>query len=198
MLHRLVSTALRENRDVLTAIATIQEFRAQLGIARGQLLPQLYGNARGGTNKVVFAGGSPVSFDIYSVTANLSWELDFWGRLRRGTEAARADLLSREEGERAVVLSLISDVAGAYLQLRELDLDLEISQRALASRTATLRLARRRYEQGLISELDVQRSLYTADLAAAQAERQELAAAVQLYRALGGGWAVGSAGGARR
>jgi len=155
VLQRLVVTAVRENRDVRTAVASIDEFRAQYGIARGALLPLVTGNAQAGTNKIVFAGGAPVSFDVWKATADLSWELDFWGRLRRGTEAARADFLAREESERAVVLSLVSDVATAYLELRELDQDLAIARRTMESRQETLRLARRRFQQGLISELDV-------------------------------------------
>src|SRR6185503_5420251 len=113
-------------------------------------------NAVGGTEQGVF-GSLPVAtkFDVLSATANLQWELDFWGRIRRATEAAKSDMLSREENQRAVILTLVSDVATAYLELRELDVDLEISKRTLASNEETLRLARRRFEQGLISELDV-------------------------------------------
>ena len=155
VLQRLVRTAVQDNRDVRAAIATIDEFRAQYGIQRAALFPFVTANASGGTNKVVFAGNAPVAYDVWSATANVSWELDFWGKLRRSTEAARADLIATEESRRAVVLSLVSDVAQAYLELRELDLDLDISRRTLASRRETLRLAQRRFQQGLISELDV-------------------------------------------
>lgn len=163
VLQRLEVTALEENRDVRTAVASIDEFRAQYGIAKGALLPQLYGTGQAGTQRIVFAGGPPVSFDVWQLSANLSWELDFWGRLRRTSEAARADLLATEESQRAVVLSLVSDVATAYLELRELDLDLEIAKRTLQSRQETLRLAQQRYAQGLISELDVRQ--FEADVA---------------------------------
>lgn len=155
VLQRLVRTAVQENRDVRTAIASINEFRAEYGIQRAALFPLVTGNASAAKNKIVFAGGPPVAYDAWTATANVSWELDFWGKLRRSTEAARADLLSSEESRRSVVLTLVSDVAQAYLELRELDLDLEISRRTLASRRQTLQLAQRRFQQGLISELDV-------------------------------------------
>jgi len=154
-LRKLVETALRQNRDVRVALASIDEFRAQYGVTRGALFPHLSVNGEGGTEKSVFGSLGAFKFDVVTATADLQWELDFWGRLRRATEAARADLLAREESQRAVVLTLVSDVATAYLELRELDLDLEISKRTLASNEETLRLARRRFDQGLISELDV-------------------------------------------
>jgi len=154
-LRKLVETALRQNRDVRVALASIDEFRAQYGATRGALFPRLDLNGAGGTEKIVIGSLGSAKFDVVTATANLQWEVDFWGRIRRATEAARADLLSREESRRAVILSLVSDVATAYLELRELDLDLEISKRTLASNEETLRLARRRFDQGIISELDV-------------------------------------------
>lgn len=154
-LRRLVETALKQNRDVRVALASIEEFRAQYGVTRGALFPRLDANGQAGTEKIVIGSLGTSKFDVVAATANLQWEVDFWGRLRRATEAARSDLLAREESRRAVILSLVSDVATAYLELRELDLDLEISKRTLASNEETLRLARRRFDQGLISELDV-------------------------------------------
>ena len=155
VLQALIDTAVHENRDVRTAIATIAEFRADYGASKGAFFPQIDGMASGGREKIVVVPGTTEAFNAVQITANLQWELDFWGRLRRNTQAARADYLGTEEGRRSVVLTLVSDVATAYLQLRELDLDLEISQRTLASRQETLKLALRRYQQGLISELDV-------------------------------------------
>ena len=155
VLQALIDTAVHENRDVRTAIATIQEFRANYGASKGAFYPRIDGNAQAGRAKTVILPGTTASYDLVQFTANLQWELDFWGRLRRNSQAARADYLGTEEGRRSVVLTLVSDVASAYLQLRELDLDLEISKRTLASRQETLKLALRRYQQGLISELDV-------------------------------------------
>jgi multidrug efflux system outer membrane protein len=97
----------------------------------------------------------PTQFDAFRVTADVAWELDFWGRIRRGLQAARADLASQEATQRAVLLSLVSDVATSYLSLLELDQERSLAERTLASRQATLNLARRRFQQGLTSELDV-------------------------------------------
>ncbi|MEP6692901.1 MAG: efflux transporter outer membrane subunit [Gemmatimonadaceae bacterium] len=155
VLRALVSTAVRENRDVRVAAATIELFRAQYGVVRGSLFPQISANAFGGPLRTLGANGKTVALTEVQLTTALAWELDFWGRLRRETQAARSDFLASEQSQRAIVLSLVSDVATSYLQLRELDLDLEISRRTMASRQETLRLALRRYQQGLISELDV-------------------------------------------
>jgi multidrug efflux system outer membrane protein len=154
-LRKLVDTALRENRDVRVAIATINEFRAQSGVANGDFFPQITLNAQGGRTQNVLGSLGSFTYNQLQTTANLSWELDFWGRIRRSTEAARSDLLAQRENQRAVVLTLVGDVATAYLQLRQLDLELEISRRTLAANRETLRLARRRFDQGVISELDV-------------------------------------------
>jgi outer membrane protein, multidrug efflux system len=157
-LRTLVDTAVRENRDVRTAVATINEFRAQYGVAKGDFFPQITLNAQGGRTKSPLANVGALGSFTYNqlqATANLSWELDFWGRIRRSTEAARNDLLAQRENQRTVVLELVSNVASTYLQLRQLDLALEISRRTLAANRETYRLARRRFDQGLISELDV-------------------------------------------
>ena len=154
-LRKLVETALRENRDVRVAIATINEFRAQYGVAKGDFFPQITLNAQGGRTKTVLGSLGSFTYNQLTATGNLSWELDFWGRIRRSTEAARNDLLAQRENQRAVVLTLVGNVATVYLQLRQLDLSLEISRRTLAANRETFRLARRRFEQGLISELDV-------------------------------------------
>ena len=153
-LVRFVRTALADNRDLRTAAARIREYRALVGVARGPLFPQLTANGSASTNRVAF-GGTPVNYDAFRVTGDVAWELDFWGRIRRGIEAAGADLGAQEAAQRAVVLSLVSDVATTYLQLLELDQERLIAEQTLASRQATLNLARRRYAQGLISELDV-------------------------------------------
>jgi len=170
----LVRTALAQNRDLQTAVARIREFRSEVGIARAPLFPELSANGSVSTNQVAIGSFPPTRYDAFRVTADLAWELDFWGRTRRGIEAARADLAAQEAEQRAVVLSLVGDVAGGYLQLLELDQERALAERTLASRQATLALARRRFEQGLTSELDVRQ--FEAQVAVpaatlAQAER---------------------------
>src|SRR5256886_1608273 len=154
VLRQLVDTSLRANRDVRTAVAVIDEFRAQYRAARGALVPELTAHGQAGRNQAVFGTFGAQTFDVYRATADLSWELDLWGRLRRGNQAARADVCAREEDRRALQLSLIGDVATAYFDLRAADLNLAIGRRTLDSRQQTLRLARQRLDQGLISELD--------------------------------------------
>jgi multidrug efflux system outer membrane protein len=151
----LVRTALVQNRDLQTAVARIREFRADVGIARAPLFPDLSVNGSVSTNQVAIGSFPPTQYDAFRLTADVAWELDFWGRTRRGIEAARADLSSEEATQRAVVLSLVSDVATGYLSLLELDQERSLAERTLASRQATLNLARRRFQQGLTSELDV-------------------------------------------
>ncbi|HEX5385723.1 MAG TPA: efflux transporter outer membrane subunit [Gemmatimonadales bacterium] len=154
-LVRLVETAVRQNRDVQTAVQRIREFRAELGVARSPLFPEVSVNASASTNQVAVGAFPPTSFNALRVTGDLAWELDLWGRIRRGVEAARADLGVEEAAHRAVLLTLVSDVASSYLQLLELDQERTIAERTLASRRETLRLARSRFQQGVISELDV-------------------------------------------
>jgi multidrug efflux system outer membrane protein len=161
-LVRLVEEAVVGNRDLRAAQARVQEYRAQLAVARSGLFPQIGVGTTVSRNQVAF-GPQVVGFEAVRVVGDLGWELDFWGRVRRQGEAAGFDLRAREEDVRATVLSLVSDVATAYLQLRELDEDVAIADRTLASRRATLDLARRRFQQGLTSQLDV--SQFEAQLA---------------------------------
>ena len=174
---RLVRTALSQNRDLQTALARIREFRAEVGIARAPLFPSVTLNGSASTNQVAIGSFPPTSYDAFRLTGDVAWELDFWGRTRRGLEAAGADLASEEAAQRAVVLSLVSDVATGYLQLLELDQEQTIAERTLASRQATLNLARRRFQQGLTSELDVRQfEAQVAVPAAALAQTERLRA----------------------
>lgn len=150
----LVRTALRQNRDLQGTVARIREFRALVGVARAPLFPSLTVSAGAGTSRSA-GGGAPVSFDAFQLLGDIAWELDFWGRTRRGVEAARADLGGQEAAREAVMLTLVSDVASGYLQLLELDQERMVAESTLASRRATLALAQSRLRQGLTSELDV-------------------------------------------
>src|SRR5881409_3739560 len=172
VLRQLVDTALQDNRDVRTAVAAIDEFRAQYRATRGALLPELTANGQAGRNQTVFGTFGSFTYNVYRATADLSWELDVWGRLRRSTSAAHSDLVAREEDRRALQLSLIGDVATAYFDLRAADLNLAIARRTLDSRRQTLALARRRLDRGLISELDVRQ--FEADVATPAASVADL------------------------
>jgi outer membrane protein, multidrug efflux system len=151
----LVTAAVHENRDVQTAQARIREFRAQLGVARSGLYPQVAVNASASTNQIAIGAFPPTSYDALRFTADLAWELDFWGRTRRGIQAARADVEAEDAAYRATLLTLVSDISNAYLELLELSQEEAIATRTLQSRRATLALARDRFQQGVISALDV-------------------------------------------
>ena len=151
----LIQAALDNNRDVQVAQARIREYRALRGVAVAPLFPSVSANASASKNKIALAGSPPIRYDAVRATGDLSWELDFWGRLRRGAEAAKFDLMGREEDARATELTLVSDVATEYLQLRELDESIRIAEATRAAGQAVLDLARRRFNQGQISELDV-------------------------------------------
>jgi multidrug efflux system outer membrane protein len=151
----LVNAAVRENRDVQTAQARIREFRAQLGVAKSDLYPQVAANASASTNQIAIGSFEPTAYDALRFTGDLAWELDFWGRIRRGVQAARADQEAEEAVYRSTVLTLVSDVSNAYLELLELGQEEAIATRTLQSRRATLALARDRFQQGVISALDV-------------------------------------------
>jgi outer membrane protein, multidrug efflux system len=155
VLLSLVETAVANNRDLRVAVARVREYRAQLGASRGDFFPQISANGTASTNQSIFGSFPAQTFDAVRITADLSWELDFWGKIRRSTQAANFDYQSKQSDQRAIVLSLVSDVATAYLELRELDDDLRIAEQTLVSRQATLQLAQQRFNQGVISELDV-------------------------------------------
>ena len=175
-LHELLSTAVVANRDVQVAVARVLESRAQLGVARAAQFPQVnagasYQYTRPNSENSPFLNGSrgrsPFTGDDFETSVDLAFELDLWGRLRRATEAARAELLAREENRRAVLITLVSDVARTYFDLLELDQELEIARRTLQTREESLQLQRRRFQQGLSTQLDVDRADAEAAVAAA-------------------------------
>ncbi|HEY3065020.1 MAG TPA: efflux transporter outer membrane subunit [Methylomirabilota bacterium] len=178
-LQSLIRVAIAENYDVRIAVARILDARSQVTIARSFLGPTI--SASGSAPYVRTVGDrapAPIQDrETFSplATLDLFWEIDFWGRLRRGSEAARADLLAAEDVQQFVVTTLISDVATAYFALRELDLELEISIRTLASREDSLRLVRLRQEGGVAAMIDVRQAevlLYTAAETIADVQRR--------------------------
>jgi multidrug efflux system outer membrane protein len=177
VLQQLIRTALQQNYDVRVAAARVLQAQAQLGITRANQFPMA------GTGAQAFSERNPkISSAFPSYEANVAeldlsviWNLDFWGKYRRQTEAARASLLASEWGRRAVLSSVVSSVATAYFQLRELDLTLEVSKNTLASRQNSLRLTNVLAKHGSASMLDVRESeqlVYTAAETIPDLERQ--------------------------
>src|SRR5690349_11364219 len=127
-LQALIDTALQQNYDVRLAAARILQARAVLGITRADQLPTVSAAAFAANERLARTGASPaVNTNIQQVSVSAEWELDFWGKFRRATEAARANLLANEWARQEVIRTVVSDVASAYFQLRELDLELDIS-----------------------------------------------------------------------
>jgi outer membrane protein, multidrug efflux system len=158
-LQALIRTALEQNYDLRVAATRILQARSQVVIARSFQFPTAdlavaapYDRQTGGNKTPNYETFLPQG------GASLAWELDLWGRFRRATEAARADLLATEDFRRTVVLTLISDVARTYFTLRELDLEMEISRQTLATRETFLRLTKAREQGGVATLLDVRQA----------------------------------------
>jgi outer membrane protein, multidrug efflux system len=158
-LQDLIHTALRQNYDVRIAATRILEAQAQVGITRADGLPTINAGAQSFDQRNARQKFFP-AFDTsaHQVDLSLAWDLDFWGKYRRANESARASLLATEWAREAVISTLVSDVASAYFQLRELDLQLEISRRTLVSRQDSLRLTQMLANGGATSMLDVRQA----------------------------------------
>lgn len=172
-LRSLIGIALEENKNIAIAAARVEEARALLGISRADLYPNLDGGASADRGNSTL----PISQDLgtrtnLSTSVALSWELDIWGKLRRATESARAQLLATEEARRAVTITLIADVASAYLLLRDLDDRLEIARRTVETREEALGIIQARYDEGTVPLIDVNQA--DVELAEAQVTRAGL------------------------
>ncbi len=168
-LRELIGIALTENLDIRLSAARVLESRTALGTSHLQLLPQISANVGASRSKIsgdlLRIGQSRMS-DTFDGQGNLSYEVDIWGRLRRGTEAARADLLASVYAKRAVTVGLVADVATSYFDLVTLKEELAISQRTVATRLKLVELTKAKHSRGVISGLDV--AATEAQLAAAR------------------------------
>ena len=161
VLNDLIQAALVENKDILIATARVEEFVGRYGTTSAALFPQAGAGAIAGRSQVTGNGPTPLTTatqnpaDNYSVFLSANWEIDFWGKLRRATEASRAELLSQEEVRRGVILTLVTSIASAYVNLRNLDKKLEIASRTAQSRKESYDLFQLRFQGGVISELEL-------------------------------------------
>jgi len=165
----LIETALAENQDLLAAAWRVDEARAQLGFVKAQIYPA-FGFQAGAERRKPSDELIGLQFDPsnnFTAGAGVSWEADLWGKFRRSNESARAELFATEWSRRALIVSLVSEVARSYFLLRDLDARLEIAEDTLASRHDRTALIRSRFEGGIVSQLDVR-----------QAEIEEATAAV--------------------
>ena len=175
-LQQLIRTALQQNYDVRIAAARVLEAQAQLGITRANQFPSVNASGTGASLRNSATGPIPAyEFNYGRITASAVWQLDFWGIYRRATEASRAQLLASEWARQEVNATLVANVASAYFQLRELDLELDITKSAVASRTESLQLTQTLEEHGINSILDVRQAeqlVYTATSQIADQERR--------------------------
>ncbi len=196
----LIERALGQNHDLQRAVARIVEGRASVMTAGAGLYPQLnlqgsYSNIEISKNTLAGLGlatgrqpGPQVfaapgtNFDLWNGAADLRWELDFWGRIRRGREAADAEAAAIQQDARAIALTVISDVGQSYFRIRELDEQLDIARRALALRQDTLQIVQKRASVGLASDLDVKRTEVLVAESAGQIPELVRLRAVELHR----------------
>ncbi|MDR3750848.1 MAG: efflux transporter outer membrane subunit [Terracidiphilus sp.] len=175
-LQSLIRTALANNYDARIAAERVVAARAQLGITHADQLPSLGASSAFTSVRSEKTSLSPVyRAESGQLALSASWELDFWGKYRRATEAARADLAATEWGQKAVIRTLVSNVASAYFQLRTLDLELEITQQTLKSRQESLRLTKTLADGGSAPLMDVRQAeqlVYSASTQIPTLEKQ--------------------------
>jgi len=158
-LHDLVGRALAGNYDLQAAVATIEQARAQVGVAAADLYPQLGYQGSAERQKIFFTPTFPSStFNLFQGAVNVAWELDVWGRIRRSTEAARAQFLASEEARRGIVVTLVSEVATDYFQLLELDRELAIAHESAEAYQHSLDVFTRRYLGGTDTKISTSRA----------------------------------------
>ena len=164
VLDELVEAALKENKDIRIAAARIEEFLGRLRTTRAGLFPQVGAGAVAQRIDVTrytnpaWPPGTENPYNDLRPYVNVSWQIDLWGQLRRATEAARADVLATEEGRSGVILTVVTAVAEAYTDLRDLDKQLDIAKATVESRAHSLELFRLRFGRGLISEVDMRQA----------------------------------------
>lgn len=164
-LQELIRTALKQNYDLQIATERINAARAQVAVTRSSLFPQVQGNGN-------FSGGKErnfqTKFNFLDLTADAAFQLDFFGKLRRATEASRAELLATEDARQTVILTLVSDVASDYFALLQLDLQLQITRETVATQQDSVKLTNLRVQHGVATKLDVLQAQQTLDTANAQ------------------------------
>jgi len=171
-LQELIGTALKQNYDLQLATERINAARAQVAITRSSLFPQagIDGNFAGGKEQFF-----PLKSNLLLLAADASFQLDFFGKLRRETEAARAQLLATEDAQHTVTLTLVSDVASAYFALLQLDLELQITRDTVSTQEDSVKLTNLRLDHGVATKLDVlqaQQVLDSANVQIPDLERQ--------------------------
>ena len=149
VLDTLIATALRENKDLLIAASRIEQARANVKFKKADYGPKIGVQAGAGATNQLFSIPGGNTFENYNAAGTFSWELDFWGKFRRSTEAAQAEMMGSFYGKRAIEIALISEVATNYFELLDYKTRLEISQSTLALRDSTLQIIQARFQKGI-------------------------------------------------
>ena len=172
-LQKLIKVGLKENLDILTAVSRIEEARAYHGFKKADVWPAFGYNAgvTSGTN--ILPGFGLGQVDNYSASVTVSWELDFWGKFRRATESAKADLLASEASRRTIMISLVSDIATNYFKMLDFRKRLEVSQETFVARSKSVELMQAKFDHGYIQLLDLNQSQIQLAIAEAAIPRYE-------------------------
>ncbi len=161
-LQELIRTALKQNYDLQLATERINAGRAQLAISRSSLFPQVQGSGN-------FAGGkesnSQSNYNFFILSTDAAFQLDFFGKIRRATEASRAQLLATEDARQTVILTLVGDVASDYFTLLQLDLQLQITRATVSTQEDSVKLTKLRVDHGVATKLDVLQAQQVLDSA---------------------------------
>ena len=185
VLQQLTREALANNYDLREAAARVEEARAQVGVVRSFLYPQLSANAGGRAEQVSRRTDPPQAingnrnFQNWFLGLSMAWELDVFGRIRRESEAATNIFLATEQARRGVLIALIADVAQSYFVLRQLDLELEISRRTLGVNDETVEFYNRRLTGGVSNQLELDQSIANRSRTAATIPELERQIAIQ-------------------
>jgi len=193
-LNQLIETALAENRDVRIAAARVDQFLGALRTTRSQFYPQIGYGADASRNRATQRGPTPLPagtdpyYNLYEASLGATWQIDLFGRVRRQSEAAQAQVLASEQGRRGVILSLVTSVASSYVGLRALDRQLEIARATLENYAGTLHIFELRYQGGVVSQVELAQvqSQYQQALASIPALEQQVAAQENLISILVG------------
>jgi multidrug efflux system outer membrane protein len=175
VLYSLVVTALTNNKDLMIAASRIEEARAALGFTKADQYPRLDLEAGAATGNFLGISRSSTTDKYAFIAPVVSWEIDFWGKYRRSTEAAKAELMASEYSLRTVQINLISEVVSTYFLLLDYHQRLKISEKTLDSRIDSLDIIQKRFDKGIIPEIDLNQ---------AQIQKEIAAGAIPLYQRL--------------
>ena len=173
-LDALIETALRENRDIQAAAARVDQFIGALQTTRSQFYPQIGYNANASRNRRTEHGPAPLPpgtdpyYSLYRGSLGASWQIDLFGRIRRQSEAAQAQVFVSEQGRRGVILSVVTSVAASYIELRALDRQLAIVRASAANYADTLGIFELRYQYGVVSQVELAQAQSQYQLALSQ------------------------------